>query len=62
MTPTPAALDTMLEDTGSVVSAMVDWMSTTADALTAKPVLFLLCIGIPVAFLGVNLLRRIIRV
>lgn len=54
------SLQTIITNVGTVLTGMIDWMGQVLAEVTSEPALFILCIGIPVAFVGINGLRRLI--
>lgn len=57
---TEGALNSIISSVGEVLTGMIGWMGQVLAEVTTEPALFLLVIGIPVAFVGINGLRRLI--
>lgn len=61
MESTAYTLASFLSDIGSVLTAVMGWMSDVGEAIVSNPVL-LVGIAVPLIFLGVNMFRRMLNV
>ena len=55
-------LATILTDVGSVLTSGIGWVGSVMETITSDPVLFIFCVGLPVAGFGVGLVNRLIRI
>lgn len=54
-------MDAILTAVSSVVTALVGWVGQFATAITASPILLLAFI-VPLVFLGINAVRKLLNV
>lgn len=53
-------MDALISSIGTVFTAAIGWVGTTASTITAQPVLLLACVGIPLCGLGVGMFKRLL--
>lgn len=61
MTPTPMTLENVILAVTSVVNAMVGWLQSFVQTVTDTPLLLIFII-VSLAFTGVALFRKLLRV
>lgn len=51
---------TLIESIGTVFTAAIGWVGTTAATIADEPILLLACVGIPLCGLGVGMFKRLL--
>lgn len=54
-------MQSFLSNVSAVVTEAIEWMGLYMDTILEYPALFTICVGMPLCFMAVNLLNRLIR-
>lgn len=61
VTTTTVGMETIIENTGSVVTGLFGWVGDITSTVTGNPVLAVFCLGIPLVTLAIGLFVRFTR-
>ena len=50
-------METIITNTGPVVSGFLGWMGDVADAVTGNPIMAVMCLGVPFITLAIGLFK-----